>query len=436
MLPALLLPLSGGILFYIVRSRRKPSSLANSLPDAPKPDSVAQLDPPKTLLTTEQNLALSLGLLGITFVGHWVMIPLWPILSIPGLLYLDLHFVRHAYNEWQAERRVGMATNDAVLATGLLLTRQFAAGSLFATLFFTSCKLQKQAEANLAHYLSTTTPEWQEDATPATLPVVSTTIEMPKVASPHQPNWQKQIEQVSLPLLMLGTLSIPWLGLHRSLAVLLSNFGYDYRVTAPLSTLTYLKAANDRGILLRDSHALEQLLHIDVLVLDVAEAEKWLAALQSDGLPQIVTLPRQSSEAEQATLLGELRSKGHCLAYVSDRLNQSDLSTAADIVIALQPTPATIAPPSVHIILMNSQPTQLQQLFSLTYLLQTTHKRSFYFALAPGLLNLSGIYFGRFGVITALLVDYGGMLAGLINAVLPIRLRKQSTDSSLGQIIE
>jgi hypothetical protein len=98
----------------------------------------------------EQNLLLSLRLLGMTTIGH-LGVPLLRLLSMPGLLYFDFYFVRNAYVEWQAERQIGIAASDAVLATGLLVTRQWGADALFITLFFTSRKLQAEAEARLSH---------------------------------------------------------------------------------------------------------------------------------------------------------------------------------------------------------------------------------------------------------------------------------------------
>lgn len=74
------------------------------------------------------------------------MFPFWRLVSLPGLLYFDLHFMRTAYRAWQAEQRLSIATNDALLMTGLLATRQFAATALFATLFFTNSTLQKRAD--------------------------------------------------------------------------------------------------------------------------------------------------------------------------------------------------------------------------------------------------------------------------------------------------
>ena len=71
------------------------------------------------------------------------------------------------------------------------------------------------------------------------------------------------------------------------------------------------------------------------------------------------------------------------------------------------------------------QPAQLQALLALRTALAANRKRGLYLALAPSLINLSGIYFLRFGVITTLLVDYGGTAAGMLNALGP-RLRPQA----------
>ncbi|MFZ4850910.1 MAG: hypothetical protein ACOYL7_17450 [Caldilinea sp.] len=60
------------------------------------------------------------------------------LLSLPGLLYLNFHFVRLAYCSWQRKGRVTIAVNDAVLTNLLLLTGQLSATALFATLFFVS----------------------------------------------------------------------------------------------------------------------------------------------------------------------------------------------------------------------------------------------------------------------------------------------------------
>ena len=433
MLPALFITLGGGVLFYW--AQRSPSITPRLIEGLTSESTVDFLDlptPPLQAPAVEPKLALAVGLLGVTTVGQWLF-PFWRLVSLPGLLYFDLHFIRTAYHAWQAEQRLSIATNDALLMTGLLATRQFAATSLFATLFFTSSTLQKRAEQKLTCYLAATTPAAitaaaEQADVPLSAPRMLDTVTLDQHGRlPDQPAWQTTIDQGALPLLTLGAFSIPWLGLRRSLAVLLTNFGYDYRLTAPLSTLTYLKAANAQGIWLRQVHVLDQLQTVDVVVLDIAAEECWLDALHADPMRDangaartVIGLRSRVDQHDPATLLNQLRTHGQRVAYVSDRSATADLAAAADLLIAINGS-AGAAPPWAHVVLAGEQPDQLQALFRLALSLQANRRQGFYLALAPSLLNLGGIYLGHFSVIAALLVDYGAVLAGVVNAMLPIQ---------------
>ena len=402
-----LLSAKGGLLVRRGQSWRRRPPLITLLAPPALPVRTVQADPPADLLTDEQHLALSASLLGLTTVGHFGL-PLLRLLSTPGLLYLNFYFIRTAYVEWQAKRQIGIATNDAVLATGLVVTRQLGAGSLFATLFFASRKLQAQAEANLVHYLRPTVIVTGQPTTPLMADQAT------RAAKVDHPAWQGWIDRGALPLLILSVVSTPLLGLKRALAVLLTNFGYDYRITAPLSTLSYLRVANAQGIWLCDPYVLDRLQQVDVLVLAVNWREPALAALQAALPVQLVTLPEESTPA---TLITQLHAEGRTVAYFTNLAY--DPAAAADLSISVAQAPPELLPSTVHVILPADDPVHLQQLFALTNALAATRQRGFYLAFAPGLLNLGGIYFGRFGVITALLVDYGGALVGMLNAIRP-----------------
>ncbi len=422
MLPSLLLPLAGGFLFVLVRGQRSQPRLIESL-TAARPAAQPALWPPAP--TVGQNLALSVGLLGMTTAGH-LGVPLLRVLSTPGLLYLDLYFIRTAYVTWQTERQVGIAVNDAVLATGLFVTRQFGAQSLFATLLFSSHKLQSLAEENLADYLGDTTM-----ATAAPSPQHSP--QHSALVAADKAVWQSWIDRGALPLLTLSTLSMPTLGAKRALAVLLTNFGYDYRLTAPLSTLRYLKVAKAQGIWVRDGQVLDQLERVDLLVLDVDWDDQSIAALQTECGRQLIMLRDDSGEPNRNTRLAHLQAEARTVAYISNRLVTSQPAVAADLYIAITPTPTSDMFASAQVILSDNQPAQLQQLFKLSTSLANNQKRGLYFAFAPSLVNLSGIYLGHFGVITALLIDYVGMAAGMVNAMWrPQQFRENNEGSSDG----
>ncbi|MEZ4734843.1 MAG: hypothetical protein R3E79_47730 [Caldilineaceae bacterium] len=440
MLPSMfLLPLAGGLLVWLTQNRRAKSRLQETPSSPPaRPATTEENEQPADLLTVEQNLALSVGLLGMTTVGS-LGLPLLRLISMPGLLYLNFYFIRNAYSEWRAERRVGIALSDAVLTTGLLATRQLGAGSLFATLFFTSRKLEVQAEHHLSAYLHTpsapiaVTPSENDESpnqTTLALPAASwlgqpqeedaqaVPGQAPLVNVSPKATWQNWIDQGALPLLTLSAVTSPALGAKRSLAVLLSNFGYDYRLTAPVSTLSYLKLAGAQGIWVSDRLVLDQLDQIDVLVVDVDWHDQHIAALHADNALPSRIVRTQAGVHDSATVIAQLQAAGHTVAYLSNNLSVAS-SPGADIYIAVAGLPVAPAMPAAHVILSSGEPLQIQRLFGLVKSLAANQKRGFYLALAPSLINLSGIYFGHFSVVTALLVDYGGVAVGMLNSMWP-----------------
>ena len=422
MLPALFLPLAGCLLGVLAYRRRATPPLIETLCRAMASPLAAQSNVQRSGMTVERNLALSVSLLGMTTIGH-LGVPFLRLLSTPGLLYVNYSFIHEAYQEWQTEGQIGIKVNDAVLATGLFVTRQWGAASLFATLFFGSQKLHTLAENKLEHALNDQTFAQQTDEIPLAVEpphtaLLPTAVPARGVAMNDKSAWQNRIHQGAQPLLILSALTMPILGAKRALSVLLTNFGYDYRLTAPLSTLRYLKVANAQGIQLRNGQILDQLQQVDHIVVDVDWAEQEFAQLQRTLACPVVRLRDYSDEADKIALFTELQGAGQTVAYVGERHAALDpaLSNAISIVIA--PTSSASSAPA-HVILSGQQPAQLQQLFALSGALTATQKRGLYLAIAPSLLNLGGIYFGHFGVITVLFVDYAGAVVGLLNAAWP-----------------
>lgn len=415
-----LLPLSlaGALLVGWQQQRRPKPRLIDTLASSTTLTTPVQQSVARLTQQPEQNLALSAGLLGLTTIGHLGM-PVLRWIALPGLCYLDGYFIHTAYLEWQAERRVGMATSDAVLAASLLVTRQWGANSLFATLFFTSHtlhakSLQQLVMADNGPTLAAPALSLSEnvDAVNRNAP-----LQQPKQqARAPKAQWQTLLDQGALPLLTLSAVSMPWLGAKRALAVLLTNFGYDYRVTAPLSTLSYLATAQKQGIWLRDGHALETLQQVDVLLVDAAFAEVEQGSCQPD--PTLTIIVITTGMTDLTALIAEQQGAGHVVAYFGPAPTPSLLDAQPDLWIST----AAAAVPDAAIRLPANQPRQLQALLALRTALAANRKRGLYLALTPSLINLSGIYFLRFGVITTLLVDYGGTAAGMLNAVGP-RLR-------------
>ncbi|MEZ4860131.1 MAG: heavy metal translocating P-type ATPase [Caldilineaceae bacterium] len=75
-------------------------------------------------------------------------------------------------------------------------------------------------------------------------------------------------DRLSLPFLLLGGCSLPFLGLNRTLGLIMTTPGYRMILYGPLSMLSYLHLAARQGILLKDGRSLELLRAVDTVVFD------------------------------------------------------------------------------------------------------------------------------------------------------------------------
>lgn len=414
----ILIPLSivGGLILGTDYRRRQSQTptLVSLLVTPPQTSENSSADPGYQQLQQEpfsatQHLALSAGLLGTTTVGRFGL-PLLRFLSLPGLFYLDLYFVWQAYRRWRDTEKLGIELNDAVLATGLLATRQWSAEALFATFFFTSRKLQEMTAASMAQEAQQLEPLKQ---TTSSLVTVDPTVD-------HTTRWQDQVDRGALPLLVLSAVSTPFLGIHRSLSVLLANFGYDYRVLAPLSTLSYLKSVKANGIWIRDGNVLERLHEIDIMIVDShGEDGTEQQCYQLDAtIPRVVS-PTDLTGETTTTQITQWQQQGQRVAYLGLMPENPGAIAQVDVVIAYADQAGESDDMAADVILQREQPEQVQQLFALAAAQKANHQRGLMLAAAPSLVNLWGIYFWRFNVIAALLVDYGGMGIGVLNSLWP-----------------
>jgi hypothetical protein len=411
-------------------------------------------------------------------------VPLLSLFSASGLLYLNLYFLRRAYVEWSTTGLIGVT--DAIVAVGLLITRQFGADAFFMTTYFVSHKLLQQTQTKLAGQLSQhdqrTKPIELRAMDPTDEPILTS---IPQISA-RQVGWQKAIRQSALPFLTLSTITMPLFGAKRALAVLVTNFGYDYRVTAPLSTLTYIELAAQHDIAIADWRAFEQLHQVDVLLLDeqlftlsVANAEGEIAPstpatdwhmlhrLQQDGRREcLIIRPFATSTFVSATnlassetteppadvpivtpdevnaLIQKLQAAGRTVGLVSCTPLSASTVALVDVVVVIpdQPTndtsTAQLMSEGAHILIPTGNLEQVLALLQLADQLDHNLRRGFVITLLPSIFSLSGIYFFHFGIFIPLLLDGGGLAAGVLNARLPyLRRRSMPSDNRIIDVI-
>jgi Cu2+-exporting ATPase len=83
-----------------------------------------------------------------------------------------------------------------------------------------------------------------------------------------QSRTDRLLNSIALPLLALSALALPLLGVAGALAVLWYYPGARMMVFGPLTMLSYLQAAAQRGILVKDGRALETLREVDMVLFD------------------------------------------------------------------------------------------------------------------------------------------------------------------------
>ena len=72
----------------------------------------------------------------------------------------------------------------------------------------------------------------------------------------------------ALPVLALSAATLPMLGSARAISVLFASFGYELKISGPLSLLNHLRIAARNGILVKDGRALEALNEVDTVIFD------------------------------------------------------------------------------------------------------------------------------------------------------------------------
>lgn len=75
-------------------------------------------------------------------------------------------------------------------------------------------------------------------------------------------------DQMAIPLLSLGIITTPFVGIYNAAAILNSSPGNRIRILAPLETLYHLNLASRQGILIKDGRALEMLMKVDTILFD------------------------------------------------------------------------------------------------------------------------------------------------------------------------
>ncbi|MEZ4860200.1 MAG: heavy metal translocating P-type ATPase [Caldilineaceae bacterium] len=143
--------------------------------------------------------------------------------------------------------------------------------------------------------------------------------------------------------------------------------------------------------------------------------------------------------ADKARYVEALQKQGRKVCFIGDGINDAIALKQADVSISLRGA-TTVATDIAQIIFMDQSLVQLDHLFDLARQLDANLKRSFAAMIIPGVVNLGGALFFRFGIRSAIVLFNVSLLAGVANSLSPLlklkqksRVTSQKTSASSGE---
>lgn len=130
----------------------------------------------------------------------------------------------------------------------------------------------------------------------------------------------------------------------------------------------------------------------------------------------------------KAALINQLRAQGKFVCFIGDGINDAIALKSAQVSISLKGA-SSAATDTAQIIFMDGTLTPLTKLLQLTDEFEQTMRNNLLLSIAPGVLNIGGVYLLHFGIATSMGLFYAGTTTGLANTVYPL-LRHQDTKAS------
>jgi len=166
--------------------------------------------------------------------------------------------------------------------------------------------------------------------------------------------------------------------------------------------------------------------NLELYIISGDQEEPTRSLAHSLGIPNYFadTLPEHKAE-----LVEKLQAEGRTVCFVGDGINDAIALQQADVSISLRGA-STIATDTAQIILMDGDFRQLEYLLKTVSAFDSNMRGNLVTSLVPGIVCIGGVFFLHWGLVTAIAIYNVGLVAGVANAMLPLRLKnaKPKTD--------
>lgn len=122
--------------------------------------------------------------------------------------------------------------------------------------------------------------------------------------------------------------------------------------------------------------------------------------------------------ADKADIISELQKDGCSVGYVGDGINDTIALKKANVSVSLRGA-TTAATDTAQIILMDGSLNSLVDLLDLSWKFESSMNKSLMTTIIPGFIIIGGSLVGALGYISSMLLFFGGMVVGVLNAMSP-----------------
>jgi Cu2+-exporting ATPase len=122
---------------------------------------------------------------------------------------------------------------------------------------------------------------------------------------------------------------------------------------------------------------------------------------------------------DKARHVRRLRGEGRRVCFVGDGINDAVALKSAQVSISLKGA-SSAATDTAQVIFADGTLGPMRALFALSDALERTMRRNLMLSIAPGVVNIAGIYLLHISLPVSMMLFYGGTVAGLANSILPL----------------
>lgn len=130
---------------------------------------------------------------------------------------------------------------------------------------------------------------------------------------------------------------------------------------------------------------------------------------------------------EKAEIVSRLREEGKTVCFVGDGINDSIALKKADVSVSLRGA-STVATDTAQIVLMDEDLTHLIRLLDIARNFKSDQKRNMIISIAPGVICIGGVFLFYWGIYASMLLYFGSLGIGVLNAVHPAGDRKSEPE--------